>query len=244
LKIENEKIANKIMQIKNALDPAQTADTPALQRRLRLTEIFYSIQGESTFAGLPCIFIRTTGCDLRCVWCDTAYAFHGGEAWRIDGILQHIRQWPCKLVEITGGEPLLQKNVPVLAEELLAKGYTVLVETGGHRDISVLDPHVIKIMDIKCPGSGEAAKNRWENLQHLGERDQVKFVIRDRRDYDWAVQVLRKYTLAERVAVLFSPVFGEMPYEQLAEWLLADGLPVRMQLQMHKFIWHPQTRGR
>ena len=211
---------------------------------LRLTEMFYSIQGESTYAGLPCIFIRTTGCDLRCVWCDTEYAFHGGETWRIADIVQHLRRWPCKLVEITGGEPLLQKNVPLLAKSLLVQGYTVLVETGGHRDISVLDPRVVKIMDIKCPGSGEAEKNRWQNLAHLSHSDQVKFVIRDRADYDWAVQVLQQHDLAARVTVLFSPVFGEMPYDRLAEWILADGLPVRMQLQLHKFIWHPRARGR
>ena len=230
------------MNIQYPTRNAQVSSTKSAT--LRLTEMFYSIQGESTYAGLPCIFIRTSGCDLRCTWCDTAYAFHGGDNRSIESILRHIRQWPCKLVEITGGEPLLQKNVPVLAEELLAQGYTVLVETGGHRDVSVLDPRVVKIMDIKCPGSGESGKNRWENLQHLKGADQVKFVIRDRTDYDWAVAVLHRHNLAERVPALFSPVFGEMPYEQLAEWILADGLPVRMQLQLHKFIWDPAARGR
>ncbi|RMD94953.1 MAG: radical SAM protein, partial [Calditrichaeota bacterium] len=151
---------------------------------MRVTEIFYSIQGESSYMGLPCIFIRTTGCDLRCTWCDTAYAFHGGQKWTLKQILKYIRKWPCNLVELTGGEPLLQANLPLLARALLNRGYTVLVETGGHRDISVLDERVIKIMDLKCPGSGEESKNYWPNLQHLTEKDQVKFVIRDRRDYE------------------------------------------------------------
>lgn len=225
--------------------PDQNAPIPADKGKLtlRLSEIFYSIQGESSYMGLPCIFIRTTGCDLRCSWCDTAYAFHGGKRWQIADILAYIRKWPAKLVELTGGEPLLQKNLPVLAELLLDRGYEVLLETGGHRDVRGVDSRVVKIMDIKCPGSGEAEKNHWPNLACLQPKDQVKFVIRDRKDYDWAVAVLQKYELPGRVQILFSPVFGEMGYQCLAEWILADGLPVRMQLQLHKMIWSPETRG-
>jgi len=213
------------------------------QKTLRLTEIFYSIQGESTYMGLPCIFIRTTGCDLRCEWCDTAYSFYGGEKWTITRILDHIQQWPCKLVELTGGEPLLQKNIPLLAEFLLEQKYTVLIETGGHRDVSVLDQRVIKIMDVKCPKSGESAKNYWPNFAALQAKDQVKFVIRDRTDYDWAKDVIAKYDLEDGPHLLISPVFGVMDYQALAAWILQDGLKARMQLQHHKFIWHPDARG-
>ncbi len=210
---------------------------------LRLTEIFYSIQGESTYAGLPCIFIRTTGCDLRCVWCDTAYAFEGGEKWTIPAILEYISRWPCKLVELTGGEPLLQKHLPELAAELLDAGYTVLLETGGHRDVSVVDPRVVKIVDIKCPGSGEAEKNHWPNLEILGPRDQVKFVVLDRRDFDWALEVIQRYRLEGGPELLFSPVFGQLQPQKLAEWLLKSGLRARLQLQLHKYIWSPERRG-
>ena len=226
------------MQKKNDRQTARRVD-----KYLRLTEIFFSIQGESSYAGLPCIFIRTTGCDLRCRWCDTEYAFRGGRKWTIDEILQYIRRWPCKLVELTGGEPLLQKHLPALGVRLLDSGYTVLIETGGHRDVSVLDPRVIKIVDIKCPGSGEHAKMHWPNLDHLSPKDQVKFVIRDADDYEWAKSVIGKYQLMKGPQLLFSPVFGVMDYKQLAEWILRDGLPVRMQLQLHKFIWSPETRG-
>ena len=214
-----------------------------LQKTLRLAEIFYSIQGESSFMGLPCIFIRTTGCDLRCNWCDTEYAFHGGEKWSLERILRHIAQWPCKLVELTGGEPLLQKNLPLLADELLERGYTVLIETGGHRDVSVLNRHVVKIMDVKCPGSGESETNDWENLKRLDQKDQVKFVIKDRTDYDFACEVIGCFGLQNSPKLLMSPVFGVMDAQQLAGWILHDGLPVRMQLQLHKFIWHPDTKG-
>ncbi|MDQ7064879.1 MAG: radical SAM protein [candidate division KSB1 bacterium] len=213
------------------------------QSYLRLTEIFYSIQGESTYAGLPCIFIRTTGCDLRCTWCDTEYAFYGGRKWRFDEILEHIRQWPCTLVELTGGEPLLQKALPEFATLLLDRGYTVLIETGGHRDISVLDRRVVKIMDIKCPGSGEAEKNHWPNLRYLEAKDQVKFVVRDRADFDWAVEVIRKHDLQHGPQLLFSPVWGELEYEKLAEWLLQSGLRARLQTQLHKIIWGPDRKG-
>lgn len=210
---------------------------------LRLTEIFYSIQGESSYAGMPCIFIRTTGCDLRCAWCDTPYAFHGGEKWAIPAILAHIRQWPCKLVELTGGEPLLQKHLPTLATHLLDTGYTVLIETGGHRDISGLDPRVIRIMDVKCPASGEAEKIYWPNLHHLRPQDQLKFVILDRADYEWACSVLERAAFQPPPHILFSPVFGTLPPVQLATWMLEDGIAARLQLQLHKFIWPPEARG-
>ncbi len=213
------------------------------ERTLRLTEIFYSIQGESSYIGRPCIFIRTTGCDLRCSWCDTEYAFYGGKKWRFEDILAFIQQWPCKLVELTGGEPLLQKALPEFAALLLQNGYTVLVETGGHRDISVLDPRVIKIMDVKCPGSGEADKNYWPNLQHLEPKDQVKFVVRDRTDFDWALKVIDQYRLSEGPELLFSPVWGELDYEALAEWILQSGIQARLQIQLHKIIWGPDRKG-
>ena len=210
---------------------------------MQITEIYKSIQGESTFAGLPCVFVRTTGCNLRCVWCDTEYAFYGGQKMSLEEVLAKVAEFDCQLVEITGGEPLLQKEVPELARRLLTAGYTVLVETSGERDVSVLDPRVIKIMDLKCPGSGECEKNRWQNLEFLTERDEVKFVIKDRRDYDWAVEVVKKYELEKKVRVLFSPVWGELEPETLARWILEDRLNVRFQIQLHKVIWAPETRG-
>jgi 7-carboxy-7-deazaguanine synthase len=213
------------------------------QKTLRLTEIFYSIQGESSFVGMPCIFIRTTGCDLRCEWCDTEYAFYGGKKWTIAEIIRYLQKWPCKLVELTGGEPLLQKNLPALAERLLEQNYTVLIETGGHRDVSVLDRRVIKIMDVKCPGSGESDKNLWQNFDFLEAKDQVKFVIKDRADYEWAKDVMQKYRLENGPHLLLSPVFAVMDYQELAGWILQDGLNARMQLQLHKFIWHPAAKG-
>lgn len=213
------------------------------QKTLRLTEIFYSIQGESSFIGMPCIFIRTTGCDLRCKWCDTEYAFYGGKKRTISEIITYIQKWPCKLVELTGGEPLLQKNLPTLAEILLDNKYTVLIETGGHRDVSVLDRRVIKIMDVKCPGSGESDKNLWQNFDYLEAKDQVKFVIKDRTDYEWAKEVMQKYKLENGPHLLFSPVFAVMDYQALASWILQDSLNARMQLQLHKFIWHPDAIG-
>lgn len=221
----------------------QTRSAKTREPWLRITEIFYSIQGESSYAGLPCIFIRTTGCDLRCQWCDTAYAFYGGRKWTIEAILDHIRQWPCRLVELTGGEPLLQKHLPALATRLLNQGYTVLIETGGHRDLSVLDSRIIKIMDVKCPGSGEHTKTLWSNFTHLTSRDQIKFVIKDRIDYEYARNIIKRFHLEKGPHILFSPVFGEMDYRTLAQWILQDGLPVRMQLQLHKFIWSPETHG-
>jgi len=212
--------------------------------RVRVNEIFYSIQGESTRAGLPCVFIRLTGCNLRCSWCDTEYAFHAGRHFAIDTIVAQVRSYGSSLVEVTGGEPLLQKGVHALFAALLEQNYTVMVETSGERDLSVVDPRVIKIMDLKCPGSGESDRNRWSNLEALGPQDEVKFVLVDRRDYEWARDVIREHGLAARVnAILLSPVFGQLDPEALAGWILADRLPVRMQLQMHKQIWGPSARG-
>ncbi len=224
---------------------------------MQITEIYKSIQGESTFTGLPCVFVRTTGCNLRCVWCDTQYAFFGGRKMSVEEVIQEVEAHNCKLVEITGGEPLLQKETPELAHRLLEKGYTVLMETSGERDVSVLDPRVIKIMDLKCPGSGECEKNRWENLEFLTPRDEVKFVIKNRRDYEWAAEVVKKYRLDQRLTVLFSPVWGELELAELARWILSDTLPaqaddplrgenrlnVRYQIQLHKIIWSPETKG-
>jgi len=212
--------------------------------RVRVNEIFYSIQGESTWAGCPCVFVRLTGCNLRCAWCDTEYAFYEGRQMEIGEVAAKVESFGCGLVEITGGEPLLQQGVHPLIETLLARGHAVMIETSGERDISVLDPRVVRIMDLKCPASGESERNRWSNLEHLTTRDEVKFVVADRRDYEWAREVIRTHRLAERVnAVLLSPVFGQLAPSDLAAWILSDRLPVRMQLQMHKHIWPPTTRG-
>jgi 7-carboxy-7-deazaguanine synthase len=211
---------------------------------LTVNEIFHSIQGESTYVGEPCVFVRLTACDLRCSWCDTPYAFHEGEKMSIDAVLAAVEQYQCPTVEITGGEPLLQRDVYPLMDRLLAQGKRVLVETGGHRSIAEVPSGVIRIMDLKCPGSGEAEKMDWDNLGRLTTRDQVKFVLQDRADYEYARDIVTRAELAARVeAVLFSPVHGALEARQLAEWILADRLPVRLQLQVHKFIWPPDTRG-
>ncbi len=216
---------------------------------LRLTELFHSIQGESTWAGLPCTFIRLTGCPLRCAWCDTEYSFYGGEKVTLDEILERVDAIGTRLVEITGGEPLIHRNAFRLAEMLLDRGYTVLVETSGAVDVSPLDPRVHKIMDLKCPGSGEEQRNLWSNLDHLTERDEVKFVIKDRADYEWAHNVIHERGLVGRVrqgtlrAILFSPVWDEIDFQQLAEWILEDRLPVRYQIQLHKIIWGANVPG-
>lgn len=216
---------------------------------LRVTEIFHSIQGESTWAGLPCTFIRLTGCPLRCVWCDTEYSFHGGEKLSLEEIMGTVEEMECRLVEITGGEPLIHPNAFLLARRLLDRGFTVLVETSGAVDVAPLDPRVHKIMDLKCPGSGEESRNLWSNLVHLTGMDEVKFVVRDRVDYEWAREVIRARGLDERLlggklnAILISPVWGEMDFRVLAEWIMEDHLPARMQLQLHKFIWDPGARG-
>ena len=242
-----------------------------------ITEIFHSIQGESTHAGLPCIFVRLTGCNLRCTWCDTAYAFHGGKHMSLDEVLARVDALagrplqppssprlaersspadaspaPCtSLVELTGGEPLLQPETIPLAERLLAAGYTVLIETSGERSVAPLPRAVIKIIDVKCPDSGEAGTFRMDNLESLDRKDEVKFVIATRRDYEFARDFMTQHSLAARVRqVLFSPVFADplgawpaLDARTLAEWILADRLPVRLGLQLHKFIWDPATKG-
>jgi len=214
---------------------------------LTINEIFYSIQGESTYAGLPCVFVRLTGCDLRCTYCDTEYAFYEGKRRSLDEIIAEVETYPCKLVEVTGGEPLLQKRVHKLMSWLADDGYTVLIETSGAHDISPVDARVHRIMDLKCPTSGECARNRMENLALLGVRDEVKFVIGSDEDYAWAkAQVLAGIPgWADRVnAISFSPVFGKITPLELATRVMADALPrVRMQLQMHKLIWEPNKRG-
>jgi 7-carboxy-7-deazaguanine synthase len=210
---------------------------------LVITEIFKSIQGESSYAGIPCSFIRTTGCNLRCVWCDTQYAFYGGQKMTIEEILTAIEPHGCNLVEITGGEPLLQEEVPELSSELLRRGHTVLIETGGALDIRVLPPEVIKILDVKCPESGMSEHMNWQNLQYLGPKDEIKFVINSRKDYDWAVEIMNRYQLHQKNLILFSPVYQKMPADQLAEWILEDKLPVRFQIQLHKALWG-ETPGR
>lgn len=216
---------------------------------LRVSEIFHSVQGESTWAGLPCTFVRLTGCPLRCTWCDTAYAFHGGEKMSLDAIIARIDEIGTRLVEITGGEPLIHRNAFVLTQRLLDEGYTVLVETSGAIDIAPLDPRAHRIMDLKCPDSGESARNLWTNLDHLTARDEIKFVIASRADYEWARDVIRNRGLDRRVeqgelrALLFSPVWESMDFQQLAEWVLEDRLPVRYQIQLHKIIWGANVPG-
>ena len=210
---------------------------------LQVNEIFYSVQGESTFTGRPCVFVRLTGCNLRCRWCDTAYAFYEGEMLTVEQVLERVRAYKCPLVEITGGEPLLQDEVHSLIDRLLLEGYEVLIETGGSLDVGRLDPRVVKIVDLKAPGSGMDRLNNLDNLRYLDRKDQVKFVVADRRDYEWAKQMMAEHALAEKAQVLFSPVFGELHPRELAEWILADRLPVRLQIQLHKYLWDPEQRG-
>ena len=211
---------------------------------LTVNEIFHSIQGESTFAGRPCVLIRLTACDLRCVWCDTPYAFTEGRKMEVDEVIAEVARFRCPLVEITGGEPLLQDDVYSLMERLVAGGNTVLLETGGHVSLSRVPGAVIKIMDVKCPGSGESGRTLWDNINRLTSRDQVKFVIKNRADYEFARETLGKYALERRCAsVLFSPVHGELPPRELAAWILEDVLPVRLQLQLHKYILEADARG-
>ena len=210
---------------------------------LKINEIFFSIQGESTYAGLPCVFVRLTYCNLSCTYCDTTYAFTEGQDMALEEILTQVQSYGSRLVEITGGEPLLQKNVHLLMTELCNRGYRVLLETGGHMSIRPVDSRVTRIMDIKCPSSGESDKNDWSNIEALTARDEVKFVIGNREDYEWAKRILFQHKLNERCTVLFSPVFNALPNRQLAEWILEDKLPVRFQLQLHKYIWEPDRRG-
>jgi len=217
--------------------------TSSSPNTLIINEIFFSIQGESTRIGLPCVFVRLTSCDLRCVWCDTAYAFDEGTEMSMEQILEIIELYKCKLVEITGGEPLLQANVHQLIKRLCDEGYDVMIETGGHRDISSIDPRIKRIMDIKCPGSLMEKHNRWENIEALTPQDEVKFIIANETDYKWAKDVIIKHDLTARCTVLMSPVFGNIKNRNLAEWILRDNLHVRFQLQIHKYIWDPTTRG-
>ncbi|MEO5511411.1 MAG: radical SAM protein [Longimicrobiales bacterium] len=216
---------------------------------LRVTEIFHSIQGESTWAGLPCTFVRLTGCPLRCTWCDTEYAFHGGEKLSLDEIMARVDAAGTKLVEVTGGEPLVHPGAFVLTTRLLDAGYTVLVETSGSIDVAPLDPRAHKIMDLKCPGSGEVARNLWSNLDHVTPRDEIKFVVKDRADYEWVRDVIRDHDLGGRVqrgqlrALLISPVWDAVEFKDMAQWVLDDHLPVRFQIQLHKLIWGANVHG-
>ncbi len=211
---------------------------------LTVNEIFHSIQGESTHAGRPCVFVRLTACDLRCSWCDTPYAFHEGRKMSIDDVISAVDGYDCPLVEVTGGEPLLQDDVYPLMERLLADGREVMLETGGHRPIDRVPAAVVKIVDVKCPASGESGKNDWSNLDRLASHDQVKFVVQDRADYDFAQAVIAEHDLVSRTAaVLISPVHGVLDASTLSAWMLADRSPARLQLQLHKFIWSPTTRG-
>jgi 7-carboxy-7-deazaguanine synthase len=213
------------------------ASAPGLDATLRVTEIFHSIQGESSYVGLPTVFVRLTGCPLRCVWCDTEYAFSGGELLSLAYILQRVGGFECATVCVTGGEPLVQKNCLPLLAALCDAGYSVSLETSGALDIGGVDPRVARIVDLKAPGSGESAKNRWENLDLLAARDELKFVLASREDYDWAVAACRSRGIFERCPVLFSPVQGQLDPAQLAQWILDDRLPLRFQLQLHKLLW-------
>jgi 7-carboxy-7-deazaguanine synthase len=211
---------------------------------LVIHEIYASIQGESTFAGLPCTFVRTTGCNLRCSWCDTTQAFYGGTRMKREDVLARALETGTDLVELTGGEPLLQPGVFPLMTELCNSGRTVLVETSGEADVSRVDPRVHKIMDLKAPGSGESGRNRWSNLEHLSSRDEIKFVLASRTDYEWMRDAVRTHELSRRTKnLLASTVFGKLATRELVAWVLEDRLPVRVQLQMHKYVWAPETTG-
>jgi 7-carboxy-7-deazaguanine synthase len=211
---------------------------------LTVFEIYLSVQGESTHAGRVCAFVRLAACDLRCSWCDTPYAFTGGRKMAIDEVIAEVDRLGCKLVEVTGGEPLLQRDVYPLMAQLIRRGYTVMLETGGHVPVDQVPDKVITILDVKCPASGESDKMHWPNLARMSRQDEVKFVIADRADFDYAVHIVKRHALATRVgAVLFSPVHGVLPPQELARWLMDGGVPARLQLQAHKYIWGPEQRG-
>ncbi|MFZ2323549.1 MAG: radical SAM protein [Ignavibacteriaceae bacterium] len=211
---------------------------------IKVNEIYYSIQGESTFAGLPCVFVRLTYCNLRCSYCDTEYAFYDGKDLSISEIIYEVKKYNCKLVEITGGEPLVQMDeCLLLMKQLCDEGFEVLLETGGSLTIKNIDERVRIIMDLKCPSSGMEKKNLYDNINHLKSTDELKFVIGSREDYGWTVDVIKKYQLENKCKILFSVVFGKLEPLQLVNWVLEDKLNIRFQLQMHKFIWHPETKG-
>lgn len=210
---------------------------------LKINEIFHSVQGESSLAGERCVFIRLTYCNLRCTYCDTEYAFYEGQEKTIEEIIKEVESYNCKLVEVTGGEPLIQENVHPLMKELCDRGYKVMIETGGSLPIEQVDKRVKIIMDLKTPSSEMTDKNLFENINHLKPTDEVKFVIGTREDYEWSKEIVKKYDLVKRFTVLFSPVFDKIEYVDIVNWILEDKLDVKFQLQMHKFIWHPETRG-
>ena len=210
---------------------------------MRITEIFHSIQGESSYVGQPCVFVRLTGCPLRCTWCDTEYSFYGGTDISFEEILAKVKSYGCPLVEVTGGEPLAQPEAISLIARLCDAGYRVLIETSGAIDIAPVDERAHVILDVKCPGSGMTDRMHWANLSRLTMKDEAKFVLIDRKDYDWARNVIAQYDLVNRCALLMGPVFGSLEPRLLVEWVLADRLPVRFQMQVHKLIWAPDMRG-
>jgi 7-carboxy-7-deazaguanine synthase len=211
---------------------------------LKVNEIFYSIQGESSFSGIPFVFVRLTGCNLRCSYCDTKYAYEEGEELTVEQILKQIKKYKCRYVEITGGEPLLQDDTPFLVDSLIDKGFNVLVETNGTKDVSVISDKAVIIMDVKCPSSGEVNKIDWENIKRLDKKDEVKFVIAEKSDYDWAKEIITERNLIYKAEVLLSPVREKLEPDLLAEWILKDNLKVRFQLQLHKAIWPKVPQGR
>ena len=212
-------------------------------KMLKVNEIYLSVQGESSYTGLPCVFVRLTGCNLRCIWCDTAYAFYEGKSMSIDEIVGKVKNFGVKLIEITGGEPLMQENVYPLMNGLIEKGFQVLLETGGSLSLEKVPRDIIKIMDIKCPGSGEHKNNNLDNLKFLETKDEVKFVILNRHDYEWSRDLIHKYKIHEIAHILISPVYDKLELKEIVKWILEDKLPVRLQTQLHKVIWDENTIG-